>query len=674
MKDHRIAIFIPEGERGQVDACLASIQMLRVPEGYELKLVRWQNAQLSLAETVKQLVQESSAKYKIFLDPRVSFVAEDVLESLLRIFRADPEVGAIGVCGSRRFSREEEGLSRVGGFFALEGGAPRECAWSVQDKCAGYEYVQHLNGMMIATQYDLPAQNTGAQSWLGVNLLRSFDYAQFGYRLAVPRQEHPWCFFAAETPSWFDGVPMDCFDRLYDGGRFGGCGAGSQIGEITVDYPERVRIGVQTVIENRVSLAAAAGIEIGNFVRIGEGTRISAPAGGLVIANDVEIGAGCVIEGAVRIGFGAILAPGSHVVRDVPPYCRVQGDPAGITAYFDPEKNAWRSALLGEKPAVRPVPVLTVAIPTFNRARYLAKSLRMLCVQAGDNPFVEIFVSDNASTDDTPLVTEFYAKRYANVRIVRQQENIGGANNFAFLRRQARGRFVVTIGDDDYLCHDVVRGMLRAISLHPAAAIITMLYASSGYQEEAGEGMDYYLQKVSFNSTYITALIYRTEYVREAVIPEQFAKGFIPQVAVQFEILQRHPSFATFSMRYLLPTSGEAVRLTAEERQEWGEHVGLLNYGKVFIDEYFTILRYYVGKGLSEAAYHIDLRNVFGGLILIWSRIIQEGKTLYHTGDVLKYYDEYYRQEPYYEEGRRLLEGVVETEHVYQDVADDKGV
>ena len=186
--------------------------------------------------------------------------------------------------------------------------------------------------------------------------------------------------------------------------------------------------------------------------------------------------------------------------------------------------------------------------------------------------------------------------------------------------------------------------------------------------------MDYYLQKVSFNSAYITALIYRTEYARKAVIPEQFAKGFLPQVAVQFEILQRHPSFATFSMRYLLPTSGEAVHLTAEERQEWGEHVGLGNFGKIFIDEYFTILQYYVGKGLSEAAYHIDMKNVFVGSILIWSRIIQEGKTLYHTGDVLKYYDEYYRQEPYYEEGRRLLEGIVETEHVYQDMADDKGV
>lgn len=673
MKDHRIAIFVPEGEEEKVDACLASIRTLKVPAGYEIKLVRWQKGQQSLAETERQLVQESSAKYKIFLDSRVSFIAEDVLGSLLKIFRSNPEIGAIGICGSRCFSCEEDALSRVGGFFALDaGGTPREYAWPMQDENADYEYVQHLNGMMIATQYDLPAQETGAQSWLGVNLLRSFDYTQFGYRLAVPKQVHPWCLFASEAPSWFDGVPMDCFDRMYYGGSFGGCGSGSQIGNITVSHPERVRIGVQSVIGNQVSLDAEAGIEIGNFVRIGEGTKVTASTEGLVIENDVEIGAGTIIEGAARIGTGAVIAPGSHVVRDVPPYCHIQGNPAGITAYFDSEKNAWRSALLGEDRAVHPV--LTVAIPTFNRARYLAKSLRMLCVQAGNDPFVEIFVSDNASTDDTPLITDFYEKRYSNVRIVRQQENIGGAKNFDFLRRQAHGKFVVTIGDDDYFCHDVVKRMVHTIFSHPDAAIITMLYAPSGYQDEAGYGMDYYLQKVSFNSPYITALLYRTEYVRDVVIPPRFEKGFIPQVAFQFEVLKRHPSFATFSMRYLLPTSGEAVRVSAEERKEVGENVGLGNFGEIFIEEYFSILRYYVGKGLSEAALHIDMKNVFIGSILVWTKIIQQGTALYHTGDVLKYYDKYYRQEPYYEEGRRLLEGIVETEHVYQDMADDKGV
>ncbi len=59
---------------------------------------------------------------------------------------------------------------------------------------------------------------TGAQSWLGWNLLRSIDYADYGYRLAVPRQERPWCSFAAQLPAWLDSVPAGyCYFR-YQGG------------------------------------------------------------------------------------------------------------------------------------------------------------------------------------------------------------------------------------------------------------------------------------------------------------------------------------------------------------------------------------------------------------------------------------------------------------------------
>ncbi len=673
MNDGRIAIFVPPGGKDERDACLASIRTLKVPEGYELKIVQWQDRGESLPEIERQLTQANAAKYKIFLDPRVSFVAEDVLFSVLEIFRSNPEVGAIGVCGSRCFSRDEAGLDRVGGFFAMDGnGKPREYNWPLQHEDAAYEYVQHLNGMMFATQYDLPAQETGAVSWLGEHLLRSFDYADFGYRLAVPRQEHPWCFFAADMPAWLDGVPMDCLDRFYHGGVWGSCGAGTQIGEVTADHPERVRISVQSVIGDKVSMTAGAGIRIGDSVSIGQGAEIAASGAELVIGNRAEIGAGAVLEGALRIGTGAVVAPGSHVLGDVPPYCHVQGSPAKITSFFDVEKCAWQSALLGAKRVERPV--LTVAIPTFNRARFLAKSLHAICAQAGDNPFVEIFVSDNASTDDTPRITGFYEKQYSNVRIVRQKENIGGAKNFDFLRRHARGKFVVTIGDDDYFCPDVIHSMLRTIFLHPDSAILTMLWAPSGYREEAGDGMDYYLQKASFTITYITALLFRTEYVRDVVIPEKFEHGFIPQVAVQMEILRRHPEFATFSMHYLLPSSGEAVRTSAEERNTWKNNSGLLNFGKVFIDEYFTILQYYIGKGLSEASYRMEMKKELEGHLLPWSKMIQQGTTLYHTGDVLKYYDQYYRQEPYYAEERRLLEAYVETDTVYQDMPDDRGV
>lgn len=52
-----------------------------------------------------------------------------------------------------------------------------------------------------------------------------------------------------------------------------------------------------------------------------------------VIGNDVWIGANVIIPGGIHIGTGAIIAAGSVVVKDVPPYAIVGGNPARIIRY-----------------------------------------------------------------------------------------------------------------------------------------------------------------------------------------------------------------------------------------------------------------------------------------------------------------------------------------------------
>lgn len=52
-----------------------------------------------------------------------------------------------------------------------------------------------------------------------------------------------------------------------------------------------------------------------------------------VIANDVWIGSNVIVPGGVHIGNGAIVAAGSVVVKDVPPYAIVGGNPAKIIKY-----------------------------------------------------------------------------------------------------------------------------------------------------------------------------------------------------------------------------------------------------------------------------------------------------------------------------------------------------
>jgi acetyltransferase-like isoleucine patch superfamily enzyme len=53
----------------------------------------------------------------------------------------------------------------------------------------------------------------------------------------------------------------------------------------------------------------------------------------IIIGNDVWIGEGVVIMGGVHIGDGAVIASNSHVIKNVPPYAIVGGNPAKLIKY-----------------------------------------------------------------------------------------------------------------------------------------------------------------------------------------------------------------------------------------------------------------------------------------------------------------------------------------------------
>ncbi len=70
--------------------------------------------------------------------------------------------------------------------------------------------------------------------------------------------------------------------------------------------------------------------------------------GHVIIGSDVWIGEGCRFMSGVNIGNGAIVAAGSVVSKDVPPFAMVAGNPARVKYYrFEPdiieklEKIAW---------------------------------------------------------------------------------------------------------------------------------------------------------------------------------------------------------------------------------------------------------------------------------------------------------------------------------------------
>lgn len=94
--------------------------------------------------------------------------------------------------------------------------------------------------------------------------------------------------------------------------------------------------------------------------------------------------------------------------------------------------------------------LLTIAIPTYNRAKHLALLLDVLERELhGMWSHVELMVFDNASTDETPDVTAAFLARCPECRVVRHTVNIGSAPNFLACIEAATSQYFWLIGDDD---------------------------------------------------------------------------------------------------------------------------------------------------------------------------------------------------------------------------------
>jgi abequosyltransferase len=96
-------------------------------------------------------------------------------------------------------------------------------------------------------------------------------------------------------------------------------------------------------------------------------------------------------------------------------------------------------------------PLLTIAIPTYNRAWCLRELLPVLEGQLKNESRVELIISDNASPDETPSVVQEFGNRGLRVKYIRNPENIGPDGNFLQCFEQARGKYVWLFSDDDLI-------------------------------------------------------------------------------------------------------------------------------------------------------------------------------------------------------------------------------
>jgi abequosyltransferase len=124
-------------------------------------------------------------------------------------------------------------------------------------------------------------------------------------------------------------------------------------------------------------------------------------------------------------------------------------------------------------------PLLTLAIPTFNRAGDLERLLTSLAPQGHALQDVDLYISDNASPDDTPALIARFQAAGLPIRYHRHAENIGSDANFVSCFHAAQGRYFWLCGDDEAIVPGGLDLILQHLRPSPAGDELDILFISS---------------------------------------------------------------------------------------------------------------------------------------------------------------------------------------------------
>jgi glycosyltransferase involved in cell wall biosynthesis len=119
-------------------------------------------------------------------------------------------------------------------------------------------------------------------------------------------------------------------------------------------------------------------------------------------------------------------------------------------------------------------PLLTIAIPTWNRAESLRVALQLLLPQmrrTGDR--VQLVLSDNASDDATPEIAAEFKKAFPDVNFIsnRNATNLGFMGNLRACRALSTGRYFWLLSDDDYVIDGALEYIVRCLAEKQPVAV-----------------------------------------------------------------------------------------------------------------------------------------------------------------------------------------------------------
>ncbi len=200
-------------------------------------------------------------------------------------------------------------------------------------------------------------------------------------------------------------------------------------------------------------------------------------------------------------------------------------------------------------------PLLTIAIPTYNRKDKLKLCLQYILEQSEGRDDIEILVSDNCSSDGTEELMKTIAEKNPKINYCRNSENIGPDRNFLNCYEKATGDYILLLGDDDMLLPGGIERIISSIEKKPVAVFLNtsgltgtnpISYTAPRFEDVGDivfDGRDEILEQVGIYITFMSAFVLRTDLVRAVNNKEQYIGSYFIQSHIALATMRESGSY-----------------------------------------------------------------------------------------------------------------------------------
>lgn len=181
------------------EECVFYINHLNIPSGFSIEILGLRDV-LCQSVGYNMALEKTNAKYKVYIDEDTLIINKNFIFDILELFNKNKSIGMIGIAGIKKLPTSGEWWeleeSRVVNIYSTLFGSMAVLNENLIE--GDYEIVEAIDGMMMATQYDVKWRDDIFDGVYFYDTSQSMEFKREKYEVAIPNMKKAWCTYTGD--------------------------------------------------------------------------------------------------------------------------------------------------------------------------------------------------------------------------------------------------------------------------------------------------------------------------------------------------------------------------------------------------------------------------------------------------------------------------------------------